>query len=118
MILGAMLQAGGSLWSMGAGLTEMERLRGERMRALRLQQGQKLGEARATAGASGVEYSSESIQRHLQTMQQEFTLQQTRLENAGDQAALNMALSYGLQGVSDVGRGVAMQGAIENWWRK
>ncbi len=118
MILGAMASAAGSLWSIGGGLLEMGRLNGERLRRLRLQHAQKMGEARSVAGASGVEFSSESIQRHLQTMQTEFTRQEQNLEYAGGQAALNMALSTGMQGLSDVGKGIAQQGALENWWRE
>lgn len=117
MILGAMMQAAGSLWSIGSGLTEMGRANAIRLRQLRMAQAQKTGEARSIAGASGVEFSSETIQRHLQTMQMEFTRQASNLEYGGDQAAINMALSTGMQGLSDVGKGVAQQGAMDNWWR-
>lgn len=118
MIFGAMASAAGSLWSMGAGLTEMGRIAGERKRRMRLEQAQRLGTARSVAGASGVEFSSDSIQRHLQTMQTEFTRQADSFDYGAGMAATNMALTTGIQGLSDVGKGIAEQGALENWWRE
>ncbi len=117
MIAGTMLQVAGGLWSIGSGLTEMGRLSAERLRRMKLANAQTLGSATAMGAASGVEFTSESIQRHLQTMASEFQKQETDFQYGADQAATNMAMSTGLNMLSDVGKGVADQGKADNWWR-
>lgn len=96
---------------------EMRRQAREELRRDQAKNNATLGTARAAAGASGVEYTSTSLQDWLTTMDEEFT----RAEQWGfrskmkEASAMDSGALFGL--IGDLG-GTAMQyGAANNWFR-
>lgn len=90
----------------------------EGVRRLDLENARKLGLARATGAASGVETGSASLTTYLDAMATEMRRQSEWARKNGMQSAddLDGAAGFGL--ASDIGSSMFSFGAANNWWKK
>jgi len=123
----AMAAASWALQSISAGLDYSGKLRqagerqgvlDERMRRLRAQQEQVVGQARAAGAASGVRPGSASLQTYLSEMQAEFA-RQAEWDRASGQRAIDRAnTSAGIGFAGDMVSAMFSFGQQTNWWKR
>ncbi len=82
-ILGAGFQIMGGIFQRDA----ITRATEERMKQMRIQAAQRIGQATATVGGSGVELTSSTVQNHLNAMKVEFDRAIREVGNQGQSAA-------------------------------
>ena len=90
----------------------------EEARRFRLQADQVLGEARASAAASGTEFGSESLQKYLGDMALEFKRQEDWIRKHGRQEASAMQTSSLFSSLSGLGSSFFSLASSNNYWRK
>lgn len=90
----------------------------EQVRRLEAEQQQQLGAARAAGAASGADFESTSIQRHLANMAEEFRRQVNFTRRAGMNQASDVSAAGTLGLFSDLGGSLFSFGKANNWWRQ
>jgi hypothetical protein len=89
----------------------------EELRRRRAADAQKLGQATAAAGASGVESGSASLSTYLTSMQEEMQRQQEWARSAGATNASAMDAAGGLGFFTDLGSTLSGYAKANNYWR-
>jgi hypothetical protein len=112
-----MIEALTSLAGMGlnlfGGIQQAEQIRKQteiRLRQMRKQRDQAVGQATAAAGASGVEMQSSTIQEHLSAMNKEWEQRLIDVQTAGQDAQSMSMLSAAGSAFGSAARGFASLG--------
>jgi len=106
-LFSAALGAGANLIGGFQQAEQLRRATEERMRQARMQREQAIGQAKAQAGASGVEMTSGTVLNHLQALGQEWDTRLSAIQTAGAYAETNTLVSAFAGGAGALMKGIS-----------
>lgn len=93
----------------------VRRFGAEQARRMRFEHDRTIGEAAARGAASGVEFESESLQKYLADMTQEFRIEEDWVRKAAEAEAKAMRTASTFSMFSGIGSSLLSYGQMTNW---